>query len=310
LPRPILNISQDLNQDLNRVGDDPPYRLLFQLIEKPSSAAAVRVLAALRWYNSAHRESTDEFAAIVHLAIAFEALLGLPQSEKTERLVDSISLLLGRLPRLDAWARQFYEARSRIVHEGFVEDPRFVATSETRKEEGQRYQSLFSYGTQVFRLCLRTSLVGLELSEDAGLEDRLVTNQERFTKLCALFTDSSVDALDRLRTADQHVTSIERFCFVAETGLRLETMISAVRHGVRALLESQLPLDPAIAAAYRTIAKSNKSAALVELERVRKLNELLPDTVRPDAGDVVRRLVKTVWGIVFMHYYWLKKQEA
>jgi hypothetical protein len=38
--------------------------------------------------------------ALLNLAVAFEALLKLPDSSKTERLVDAISLLLGRTERL------------------------------------------------------------------------------------------------------------------------------------------------------------------------------------------------------------------
>jgi hypothetical protein len=59
------------------------------------------------------------------LAVAFETLLRLPEFSKTDRLVDAISLLLGRTERLDEWAEQFYAARSQVVHEGEVRDEYF-----------------------------------------------------------------------------------------------------------------------------------------------------------------------------------------
>jgi hypothetical protein len=312
LPRPVLNIAQDLQRDVERATAQVTYRLLFGLLEKPRVPAAVRVLTGLRWYNSAHRKATDDCAAIVHLAIAFEALLGLPHSEKTDRLVDAISLLLGRVPRLDAWAQQFYDARSRIVHEGYADDLHFVASAETRKQEGQLYQSLFSYGTQVFRLCLGTLLLGSNLADQAGLEERFVTNQERYNRLCQLFDNETLEPYARLESAEELVDAIERYQFVGETGLRLETMIGAIRLGARTLLDSGIALESPLANAFTALARSATSRdSIAGLDAIHVLEKLLPDTPRPDAGpeDVIRRLVKAVWGSVFMHYYWIKKQQ-
>ena len=66
------------------------------------------------------RDIKNPDRALLNLAVAFEALLRLPDSSKTERLVDAITLLLGRTERLDDWAQQFYAARSRVAHEGKV----------------------------------------------------------------------------------------------------------------------------------------------------------------------------------------------
>ena len=60
------------------------------------------------------------------------------------------------MPRLDIWARQFYDTRSQIVHEGYAQQLRFVATDSRKVSEGPLYQSLLSYGRQVFQLCLGT----------------------------------------------------------------------------------------------------------------------------------------------------------
>lgn len=69
--------------------------------------------------------------------MAFEALLRLANSSKAERLKDAIALLLGRTERLDEWADQFYAARSRVAHEGPVQDPYFyIPTHRQTKQSG------------------------------------------------------------------------------------------------------------------------------------------------------------------------------
>jgi hypothetical protein len=48
--------------------------------------------------------SVDDSVAILSLAVAFEALFGLPRDAKTERFVDAVSLLLGRVAMLNLCA--------------------------------------------------------------------------------------------------------------------------------------------------------------------------------------------------------------
>ncbi len=135
-----------------------------------------------------------KFFNLVITTIAFEALLSLPIDEKTNRLTDAIPLLLGRTPRLDIWVRQFYNARSSIIHEGHTRQLRFVATDSKKISEEPLYRSLPSYGRQIFQLCLGTLLTGAELAESAGLEEQLITNQERFEKICMILKDEKTRA--------------------------------------------------------------------------------------------------------------------
>lgn len=310
-PQPVFNISQDLYIDVGRASGQTTYAALFRLLERPSLPSAERVLTALRWYSSANREETNDDTAIVHLAIAFEALLGLPQGDKTDRIVDAISLLLGRVSRLDAWAEQFYDARSRIVHQGHGGDLRFSTGAKIQKQQLQLYQSLFSYGSQVFRLCLGTLLTGIELAEGAALAEKFITNQERFTELCKILGDSKASPQTRLTSALDLVGAIERYRFVGETGLQIDTMIGAVRLAAKTLIDSEIPVEPNVSVALDAVVNT-RGDRMAELEALKTLADLLPDTKRPDAGleGVVRRVVSVVWGILFMHYYWLKKQQA
>ena len=144
----------------------------------------------------------------------------LPETEKTEGLTDAISLLLGGLPRLDDWARQFYKTRSEIVHKGKARQLRFVVTASKKGRESPLYYTLLSYGRQAFQLCIASLLVGARLAESAGLEDKPVTNQERFERVCRTLDDQSATVADRLGQCVAIVAAIDRYQFVRESDLK------------------------------------------------------------------------------------------
>lgn len=309
-PRMALNHSQDLAIDLMRASDGLPYyQMLMHALEKPPTAATSRIFTALHWFNLANRRATDGDGSIVNLSIAFEALLGLPKSEKTDRLVDAISLLLGRVPRLDSWARQFYEARSQVVHEGRARQRRFFVTDLPR--EGAEYQSLLSYGGQIFRLCLGTLLVGADMAERAGLEERLVTNQERFERVCRLLSDEAVGPDDRLSRISDVVDLLEANRFI---GVRLkpETMLSAVKLAAKALLacETSLSQERSSALGLMIAAKRGQNH-LDELQALHDLEAVYPVGANPALLPnelIVAKLVQVIWDVAYSHYYWLKEQ--
>jgi hypothetical protein len=314
-PHLTLNLAQDLSGDIERAATESPYfGLLFRLLDRAVTESALRIFTALRWFNAANREAIDDDGAIVNLAIAFEALLALPQAEKTDRLVDAISLLLGRIPRLDVWARQFYEARSQIVHEGRAQQLRFLATDSRKGTDGAIYQSLLTYGRQVFRLCLGTLLMGAEMAEQAGLEEKLVTNHERFQEACKVLADETVAPCERLAQIDALVSAVERYKFVAEGGLKLETMVGAVRRAAKAILACDNSLShEAKDALEALVAAKRGDDHFEELEAIRGLDSVFPETAGRSETRytaIVRRLVKVVWDHVFMHYFWLKERGS
>ena len=141
----------------------------------------VRVLRAIRWYNRANTLTSDDNEAVIHLAIAFETLLGLPKDAKTDRFVDAVSLLLGRITRLRLWAEQFYDARSDVAHRRNDRPPGFCA-GRAKKSSRRAFVSLFASvrGRQIFQLCVGALLFGADLGARAGLREKLTTNQERF----------------------------------------------------------------------------------------------------------------------------------
>jgi hypothetical protein len=318
-PKPdmTLNISQDLSDDLERASHGrPDYRLLLGLLRKPKTAMSSRVFTALRWFNAANDEANDDLTAIINLAVAFESLLSLPADEKTDRLIDAIALLLGRIPRIDVWARQFYDTRSRIVHEGLAEHLHFIAVDRRglqKKTDGPMYRSLLSFGRQIFQLCLGTVLVGADLAEKAGLEEKLVTNQERFVQICKILSDEAIGACEQLKQVAPIVAAVERYRFVSESGLKIDTMIGSIRLIAKALLGCECGLTEELKNHLEAfIASKRTNDHFNELDALRVLDESFPDgpcTLETPYIQTVRELVKVVWGYVFIHYYWLKERQ-
>ena len=68
------------------------------------------------------------------------------------------------MPRLNSWAVQFYAARSDVAHEGRTDRLRLMPTVQKLNEEGPEYQSLISYGRQIFQLCVGSVLFGTHLA--------------------------------------------------------------------------------------------------------------------------------------------------
>ncbi len=314
-PHLTLNRSQDLMNDLARaVEGRSDYRLLKASLRKPVTQASSRVFTAVRWFNSACNEANDEATAIVNLSIAFEALLRLPVDKKTDRFIDAMSLLLSRTPRLDIWAHQFYNARSQIVHEGYTQQFHFIATDSPKKNNGQSYQSLLSYGRQIFQICLGTILSGAELSEIAGLEDKLITNQERFQEICKVLSDSTIGARERLECIEPIVANIQKYSYVPESDLNFETMIGATRLAAKAILENNDGITQDLKKKLERLIGANKTNDhFQEFEALQEIYSIFDDgslQVGNTCGYVFRDLTKTVWNYVFMHYFWLKKNLA
>jgi hypothetical protein len=310
-----LNISQDLQIDLeHRFCRRPDYDLLLELLEKPLAPATLRIYSALHWYNAANEESIDRDRALLNLAVAFEALLRLPDFSKTERLVDAITLLLGRTERLDEWAKQFYEARSRVAHEGLVQDPYFYVPTHTKpKQSVGLFGSLMLYGRQIFQLCLGTLLVGIDLADRADLQEKLVSNNERYQKICDLLKSETVTPAEKLIALEPTLRALQRYQFVPSGEVSKGTLISAVRYATAALIATEQPFaqDLADALARVDVAKRedgefNQLAAIKDLAEAFEATE--SQSLSPEAR-IARNLVEITWMRLFRLYYWLRDRN-
>ena len=312
VPHISLNISQDLAHDLRGWFHSPQHHLLPELLQQPATEAAERVLRALTWYNRANALTSDDNNAIIHLAVAFETLLALPRGTKTDRFVDAVSLLLGRITRLNLWAEQFYDARSDVAHEGRTERLYFMPAKQNSPANGPSYHPLLTYGRQVFQLCVGALLFGAHLGARAGLRDKLVTNQERFQLICKTLDDESLTVVDRFAAISEMVALTSEFRFVRETGLSIDTLVGSVQRAAKNLVLCNDLLEPVFKQRVIDLAGAKRSPdsyeALAALQALNDSKNVEPaDPQSPQS--IMCRLAEIVWDYTFMHYYWLKERR-
>lgn len=312
-PHMTLNISQDLCIDLqHRMIGQPYYHLLLRLLEKPETPASLRIYSALHWFNAANEARLDQSRALLSLAVAFETLLRLPELSKTDRLVDAISLLLGRTERLDNWAEQFYAARSRVAHEGEVRDQYFYVRGAPKGRISDIFGSLMLYGRQVFRLCVGTLLVGIDLADRADLHEKFISNNERFQKICDLLRGEIGTSCERLLSVTPTIRALERYRFVA-SGVDPGLLLTAARLGAVTLAacNQRLPeeLTNSLARCATTKREEGELRQLAAIETLYMAFEKteLP-TLTPEARNV-RDIIQLVWMSLFQRYYWLQEHN-
>jgi hypothetical protein len=90
----------------------------------------------------------------------------------------------------------------------------FVVSDFKHDKDTSLYRPLLSYGYQIFALCVTTLLVGTDLAVKAGLEEKFVSNQERFKQVCVILDDETASPSERLRNFAKLVDAIERNKFL------------------------------------------------------------------------------------------------
>lgn len=310
-PQMTLNIAQDLAADLSYVSE--PSEILLRLLVKKPTPFSERILTALDWYNSANEMERESSQSLLHLAVAFETLLQLPASEKTDRLSDAISLLLGRTDRLKDWAVQFYAQRSAVAHAGRASDWWFYGAGDAKQGTAAHpFGNLMAYGRQVFQLCVKTILLGAHLAEEAGLKDRFIANSERYELICRMVKEGA-DPDERLRKITRLVDELGEFRFVPSGGLTIELMIAAVRTASATLLEAGHNGSEGLLVALKAMAETKRKDSdfekLSALERCAAMFKEDPPQQDEPSARVVASLVEHAWGDLFMTYYRLKQAE-
>jgi hypothetical protein len=310
IPHLVLNISQNLVGDVQDFAHSNTYGGMFELLQRPEGGFRSRIFTAAAWFNRTISAITDEEAAIVQLGIAFESLLQLPRSEKTDRFVDAISLLLGRIPRLDVWASQFYELRSQITHEGRARHTRYVIPAVAgKKGEKSYYHPILLFGRQIFQACLSAIVYGERLAQRNDLGAKLVSNAERFVAICKLLSDETQPPLDRLRESRTLIEESDEYRYVPEMGIRLELLLSAVRQVSKCLLSSADEISTFRIEDLQDCLSSKEDFAT--LEALDKLIHYKTASAAPSELEAsARTLFGVVWHYSFMHYFWEKKKQA
>jgi hypothetical protein len=312
VPSVGLNHSQDFAHDLGSCFQSPKYYLLPSLLIGPTNATADRVLRALRWFNRANTLHIDEDSAILDLSVAFETLLGLPRDAKTDRFVDAVSMLLGRVERLGTWAEQFYDARSDVAHEGETNRPHFAPQKKKGQTDAAPYESHLVYGRQIFQLCVGAVLFGASLSKDAQIAEKFITNEERLQLICMTLEDDTRPVRERFDAIAESVNLVDNFRFVGETGPLIKTLAGTAQIAARKLLQCNDTLDSALQASLEALANAPSShdsyEALEALKHLVHLKIALAGDPRSPEW-ITRRMAEIVWHYCSMPYYWLLEQR-
>jgi hypothetical protein len=312
VPHITLNISQDLAADCGEFLQGGTGYELARLLTDDVRDIGERLFTSLRWYNATNRVEVSEGEALVNLAIAFESLLNLPTGEKTDRFVDSVSLLLGRVPRLTDWVRQFYDARSRVAHEGKLSQARFMIPRPGKKSEHLVYHPLLVFGREILRLCVAAITHGAYLAESRDIAAKLQTNSERFEELCRLLDEGPMSDAKRAIEIRRLVSEINRYRFVGESGLSVAVIVGAVQRAVKGLMNLQIPLTRLEQTELSKFALVNTKNELAALEALSELHTRPPSQqttqiVEPEL--TVWQLVDIAWMYTFQNYFRLKKIE-
>ena len=312
VPHITLNISQDLAANCGQFLEGGSGEQLLRLLTDDRRHIGERVFTAIGWYNATNRSGIDESEALVHLAIAFESLLDLPTGEKTDRFVDSVSLLLGRVPRLKDWVRQFYDARSQVAHEGKLEKGRFLIPRPGKQSQHVIYHPLLVFGREIFRLCLAAITHGAYLAESRDIAAKLKTNGERFEELCTILDEGPMNETARAREVGRLVNEINRYRFVGESGLSVGVIIGAAQRAVKNLLSLNLPLKWFDAALLGRFAAVSVKKEFTALEILMEMHSHPPSPEQTDVSETERTvwlLTDIAWMYTFQNYFRMKEIE-
>jgi hypothetical protein len=305
-----LNISQDLAADCNQYIEYGSGLDLLRLLTDDGRRIGDKVFTALSWYNASNRTRMSESEALVDLAIAFESLLDLPIGEKTDRFVDSVSLLLGRVPRLKDWVQQFYDARSRVAHEGKLTRRHFTIPQQGKPSQHLIYHPLLVFGREIFRLCVAAITHGAALAEARDIAAKLQTNSERFQVLCRIFDMGPMSDAKLAAEIRRIVGEINRYRFVGESGLSVSVILSALQRAVKSLLDSCQPLQQLDLDTLSRFVATSAKEELKALEVLMELHSNPPGAPFEDGRDMeltVWHLVDISWMYTFQTYFRLKQ---
>jgi len=314
-----LNLSQDLYPDLLSGSSSSHGGGVWSLLETGEPRLGPiedRIFVALKWYNRSNSIYVSDEAALLHLAIAFESLLSLEQAPQiTQRFKESVRLLVGPVPKLETWADQFYDARSRIVHEGSGADLVFYAMRAGSKLSAQ-YRSLVALGRSIFRICLNAVVAGADMACKTGLASLLTTNQERFENICKVLTNVKPDFPDALMSLRKEITDIDEYKFVPEDNLKIDTMLTANRLAAQYFISKNPNVSPELLSLLSNLANTTPSSdGFIELEAITQIANQIgaydsaQHTSPMDDAELVFSLTRSVHHYTFMRYYALKEQR-
>ncbi|MBH5371013.1 hypothetical protein [Bradyrhizobium glycinis] len=154
-----------------------------------------------------------------------------------------------------------------------------------------------------------TLFVGIDLAERADLREKLVSNNERFQKLCELLQSKAGSASERLLGLAPTIRALERYRFLAhapDPGPQL----TAARLASLSLIDCNLDLAEDLTTAMAGCAASKRSDGefkqLSAVEALQRAFEKQDDAMLAPEARNVRDLIGLVWMSEFPRYFRLK----
>jgi hypothetical protein len=172
------------------------------------------------------------------------------------------------------------------------------------------FGSLMLYGRHIFQLCLSTLLVGIDLADRADLQEKFISNNERYEKICDLLKSETGTPAEKLVALEPTLRALQRYQFVPSGEFARGKLIRAVRYAAATLAATGQSFAQQLADALaRVEAAERQDRELKQLTAIKELTEAFEATesvsLSPEAR-VVRNLVEFAWMNLFQIYYWLE----
>jgi hypothetical protein len=213
---------------------------------------------------------------------------------------------------LKDWVRQFYDARSRVAHEGKLSQGRFMIPRPGKQSEHLVYHPLLVFGREIFRLSVGAITHGAYLAESRDIAAKLKTNSERFEELCRVLDEGPMSDAKRAIEIRRLVSEINRYRFVGESGLSVAVIVGAVQRAVKGLINLQIPLtrlEQTELSKFASVTTKNELAALEALSKLHARPPSQQTTQIAEPELTVWQLVDIAWMYTFQNYFRLKKIE-
>lgn len=157
-----------------------------------------------------------------------------------------------------------------------------------------------------------TLLVGIDLAERADLQEKFITNNERYQKICDRLQNKTGTASERLLGLVPTIRALERYHFVAN-GIDVGPLMTVAQLAAMALVACNQSLPEDLANAVTKCAGSKRAdGELRRLAAIEVLNKAFEKPERPTLApeaQIVRDIIHLVWMSLCHRYYWLKEKD-
>ena len=149
------------------------------------------------------------------------------------------------------------------------------------------------------------------MAEKANLADTLVTNQERFERICKVLDESADRPSEALSQIAPMVRAASQYRYVSEPGLKVEPMIGAAKRAAKVLLKAPFEITPDLTQSLQEFVEAKSSPIhLVELKALKSVNSHLESWSASHGVETAGiELMKLVWQYLGLHYEWMAHAE-